>query len=205
MSDQKWIAMSFDDGPNTKITPQVLDLLEKYGVVATFFVEGQYITEETIPVMKRALSLGCRYENHSFSHQQMAEMDAELIAREIRETDERIIAVTGRKPLFFRPPFISVSEKLFASVDKTFICGFDAEDWVPMVSAEERAKRILSKARTGGITLLHDMEGNDKTVEALDTIIPALLAEGYKFVTVEEIFRLMQITPKKGTLYSYAE
>ncbi len=205
MSEGKWIALAFDDGPNTTITPKVLDVLQKYEVPATFFVEGQYINEDTIPVMKRALSLGCNIENHSYSHGNMAEMDAEQICKELQETDELITSVTGRTPKFFRPPFISVSDTLFENVEKTFICGFHAEDWVPEVSAKERVKRILEQAKNGGITLLHDMEENEQTVEALETIIPSLLADGYEFVTVEEIFRLMKVTPERGIVYSYVE
>ena len=203
MSEKKLIALAFDDGPNTEITPKVLDILEQYGVPATFFVEGQYINDSTIPVMKRTLQLGCDIENHSFSHGNMAEMDAETICREIRDTDELITSVTGRTPKFFRPPFISVSDTLFAAVEKTFICGFHAEDWVPEISAKERADRMLAQAKNGGITLLHDMEDNIKTVEALETIIPALLADGYEFVTVEEIFQRLEVTPEKGIVYSY--
>lgn len=199
----KRIALTFDDGPNTVTTPQVLDRLEKYGVTATFFVEGQYINGESIPVMKRALQLGCKIENHSYSHSNMAELGAERIRKELLDTDALVYFVTGRVPVFFRPPFISVSDTLYENVDKTFICGFNAEDWVPAIPAEERARRILAQAKDASIILLHDMEGNQATVDALDVIIPSLLKEGYSFMTVDELFRETAVKPEKGQIYTY--
>lgn len=203
MSDRKLIALTFDDGPNTDTTPHFLDRLERYGVRATFFVEGQFITEKTIPVMKRALSLGCLIENHAYTHTNMSDMGEEQIRKELLDTDGLVLLATGRVPKFFRPPYIGLSDTLFASVDKTFICGFNAEDWDPSIETEERAKRILAQAKHGGIILLHDMSGNMKTAEALDTLIPALLEQGYSFVTVEELFREMGTVAEKGRIYTY--
>lgn len=203
MSDRKLIALTFDDGPNTDTTPHFLDRLERYGVRATFFVEGQFITEKTIPVMKRALSLGCLIENHAYTHTNMSDMGEEQIRKELLDTDGLVLLATGRVPKFFRPPYIGLSDTLFASVDKTFICGFNAEDWDPSIETEERAKRILAQAKHGGIILLHDMSGNMKTAEALDTLIPALLEQGYSFVTVEELFREMGTVAEKGQIYTY--
>ena len=203
MSDRKLIAFTFDDGPNTDTTPHFLNRLERYGVRATFFVEGQFITEKTIPVMKRALSLGCLIENHAYTHTNMSDMGEEQIRKELLDTDGLVLLATGRVPKFFRPPYIGLSDTLFASVDKTFICGFNAEDWDPSIETEERAKRILAQAKHGGIILLHDMSGNMKTAEALDTLIPALLEQGYSFVTVEELFREMGTVAEKGQIYTY--
>ncbi|MCQ2421966.1 MAG: polysaccharide deacetylase family protein [Lachnospiraceae bacterium] len=203
MSDRKLIALTFDDGPNTDTTPHFLDRLERYGVRATFFVEGQFITEKTIPVMKRAMSLGCLIENHAYTHTNMSDMGEEQIRKELLDTDGLVLLATGRVPKFFRPPYIGLSDTLFASVDKTFICGFNAEDWDPSIETEERAKRILAQAKHGGIILLHDMSGNMKTAEALDTLIPALLEQGYSFVTVEELFREMGTVAEKGQIYTY--
>ncbi len=203
MSDRKLIALTFDDGPNTDTTPHFLDRLERYGVRATFFVEGQFITEKTIPVMKRALSLGCLIENHAYTHTNMSDMGEEQIRKELLDTDGLVLLATGRVPKFFRPPYIGLSDTLFASVDKTFICGFNAEDWDSSIETEERAKRILAQAKHGGIILLHDMSGNMKTAEALDILIPALLEQGYSFVTVEELFREMGTVAEKGQIYTY--
>ena len=159
------IALSFDDGPNNITTPQVLDLLEEHRIPASFFLIANNIVPETEGQIRRALSLGCDIENHSITHRPMAEMPAEEIKEEIRVCSEKIAAITGECPRFFRPPFISVSPALFDAVDLTFICGVGCEDWVPEVPAEERIRRILEAAADGVIYLLHDMTGNINTVE----------------------------------------
>ena len=154
------IALTFDDGPNTTITPQVLDLLEEHGITATFFLIGNNITPESAEPVRRALSLGCDIENHSVTHGFMDKMTPEVIREEIAGCTRRITEITGREPAFFRPPFIALNQQLFDNVDLTFICGSGCEDWVPTVSAEERARRTLANAKDGEIVLLHDMERN---------------------------------------------
>ncbi len=196
------IALTFDDGPNTVTTPQVLDLLEEHGIVGTFFLIANNINPDSAAMVRRAVSLGCEIENHSVTHQQMAEMDPAEIRKEIQLCTDRIVEITGRTPEFFRPPFISVSQQLYDSVDLTFICGSGCEDWVPFVSAEERARRVLANAKDGEIVLLHDMTGNVNTVEALKTIIPELKARGFTFLTVSRIFRDCGVTPVRNRLYS---
>lgn len=201
------IALSFDDGPNTGTTVQVLDVLERYGIVASFFVIGNKITEETEPVMKRAVEMGCEIENHSKTHPFMDKLDAEAIADEIKFTSDKIEEVTGRSPQFFRPPYIAVNETMFENIDLPFIAGFGANDWEPAVTAEQRAEKVIKQARDGAIILLHDMEGNVNTVEALDTIIPALQEQGYEFVNVSQVFSRKNVIPTTDTriVYNFAE
>ena len=145
------IALTFDDGPNTEITPLVLDLLEEHAIVGTFFLIANHITPESAEMVRRARSLGCDIENHSVSHGFMDRMTPEEIRREIAECTRQIAEITGNPPSFFRPPFIAVNQQLFDEVDLTFICGSGCEDWVPSVSAEERARRVLANARDGEI------------------------------------------------------
>lgn len=196
------IALTFDDGPNTVTTPQVLDLLEEHQIPASFFLIASNINPDSASVVRRALSLGCEIENHSVTHQPMDKMTPGEIRREISECSARITEITGRDPAFFRPPFISVSQTLFDTVPLFFICGFGCEDWVPTVSAEERARRVLSGARDGELFLLHDSLNNVNTVEALKTVIPALKAQGYTFHTVSGLFRACGVAPVPGRLYS---
>lgn len=198
------IAMTFDDGPNTVITPQVLDILAENDVVASFFLIGRNITEESARVARRAWEMGCEINNHSVTHSFMSKMPREEIRREIDECSEQIVAITGETPRFFRPPFIDVSDDLFDAVDLTFICGVGCEDWVPTVTAQERIDRILSSAKDGDILLLHDMTGNVNTVEAIKTVIPVLKQRGFRFVTCGQLFREMGVTPVKGRMYSNA-
>ena len=196
------IALTFDDGPNTVITPQVLDILEKEEITASFFLIARNITPESAEVVRRARAMGCDIENHTVTHTPMDKLTVEEIRSEVDTCTEKIIEIIGEAPKFFRPPFIAVKQELYDNVDMTFICGMGCEDWVPEVTAEERAERVLANAEDGQIVLLHDMEWNRNTVEALRTIIPELKKRGYEFVTVTELFERKNVTPRRGWLYS---
>ena len=196
------IALTFDDGPNTVITPQVLDILKENDAVGTFFLIAQNITPESAEVVRRAVAQGCDIENHSLTHGFMDKMTAEEIRAEVKACTNQIVAITGREPQFFRPPFIAVNQTMYDNIDYTFICGAGCEDWVPTVTAEERAERVLANAEDGQIVLLHDMQWNVNTVEALKTIIPELKKRGYEFATVSQIFAKKNVTPKRNWLYS---
>lgn len=196
------IALTFDDGPNTEITPQVLDILEENGVRASFFLIADAITQESARMARRAFEMGCEINNHSKTHDFMDKMAPETIRAEIRYCTDRIVEITGVAPRFFRPPYIAVNQALYDNVDLTFICGVGCEDWVPEVTAQQRIDRLLSTVKDGDIILLHDMPGNKNTVEALRTVIPAWKERGFAFVTCGELFDLKGVTPKKGKIYS---
>ena len=85
----KYIALTFDDGPNTVTTPMVLDVLEKHSAVGTFFLEGNNINEESAKVVKRAVEMGCEIENHSRTHTAFPQLTAEEMTAEIDFTTER--------------------------------------------------------------------------------------------------------------------
>ena len=201
---QPIIALTFDDGPNTVITPEVLDTLEENGAVGTFFLIARNITPESAEVVRRAKAMGCDIENHSLTHGFMDRMTAEEIRAEVQACTDRITEITGRAPRFFRPPFIAVNRTMYDNIGLTFICGAGCEDWVPDVSARERAERVLANAEDGQIVLLHDMQRNVNTVEALKVIVPELKKRGFRFVTCAQLFEEKGVTPRRGWLYSNA-
>lgn len=201
MPDKKFVALTFDDGPTVGITDQVLDILQENEVVASFFVIGQQITDETGYLVKRAHDMGCSVENHSRTHRSMPKLSREEIVSEIQYTSDRIEEITGEKPEFFRPPFIDYDRKMYDLIDLGFICGYGCEDWVPSVTAQERIDRVLQVANSGFIVLLHDMKDNYNTVEAIKTIIPELKKQGYEFVTVRELFRRSGVKPQRNVTY----
>ena len=196
------IALTFDDGPNTTITPQVLDILEAESIPASFFLIGKHITPASAEVARRAVSMGCDLENHSMTHGFMNQTTPETIREEINGCTALIRDLSGSEPRFFRPPYIAVNQTLFDEVPLTFICGSNCRDWEPDVSAEERLQMLLSNARDGEIVLLHDMEGNIATVEALRRLIPLLKARGFRFFTCPGLFEACGVTPQAGRLYS---
>ena len=203
MSEEvKYIALTFDDGPNFTTTNEVIDKLEKYGIVASFFLIGNNIDDESAKAVKRAYDLGCEIDNHSRTHSNMTELSAEEIKAEYDYTDGKVYEITGEHTKFFRPPYIAVHQIVFDNVDVPFIAGIGANDWEDRVTAEMRARMILKQAKDGDIILLHDAEGNYMTVEALDTIIPELQKQGYKFVTVTELFKAKGIEPDMEKVYT---
>lgn len=203
MSEEvKYIALTFDDGPNSTTTNEVIDKLEKYGIVASFFLVGNNIDDESAKAVKRAYDLGCEIDNHSRTHSNMTELSAEEIKAEYDYTDGKVYEITGEHTKFFRPPYIAVHQIMFDNIDVPFIAGIGANDWEDRVTAEMRVRMILKQAKDGDIILLHDAEGNSMTVEALDTIIPELQKQGYKFVTVTELFRAKGIKPDMEKVYT---
>lgn len=200
--DVKYIALTFDDGPNTTTTNDVIDKLEKYGIVASFFLVGNNINDESAKAVKRAYDMGCEINNHSRTHSNMTELSAEQIQEEFKYTDDKVFEITGEHTAFFRPPYISVHQIVFDNIDVPFIAGIGANDWEDRVTAEMRAKLILKQAKDGDIILLHDAQGNSMTVDALDTIIPELQKQGYKFVTVTELFKAKGIDPDMEKVYT---
>ena len=154
--------------------------------------------------MQTLKSMGCDIENHTVTHPFMDKLSLEEIRKEVDTCTEKIVAITGEEPKFFRPPFIAVSKEMYDNIDMTFICGAGCEDWVPTVTAEQRAERVLANAEDGQIVLLHDMQWNQFTVDALKTIIPELKKRGYEFVTVTQLFERKNVTPQRGWLYSNA-
>lgn len=198
------IAITFDDGPNATTTMEILDVLEKYQVRASFFLIGTNINDESAKSVKRAYDLGCDIENHSKTHSYMDKMTADEIKDEVAYVNDKVKEITGTTPKFFRPPYIAVNNIMYDNIDMTFISGYGCNDWEDRVTAEYRAKYLEKKAADGVIFLLHDAEGNSKTVEALDKAIPILLEKGFQFATISELFELkgVEISGTDTNIYS---
>ena len=198
------IAITFDDGPNATTTMEVLDILEKYQVRASFFLIGTNINDESAKSVKRAFDLGCDIENHSKTHSYMDKRTADEIKDEVAYVNDKVKEITGTTPKFFRPPYIAVNDTMYENIDMTFISGNGCNDWDDKVTAEYRAKYLEKKAADGVIFLLHDAEGNSKTVEALDKAIPILLEKGFQFATISELFELkgIEISGTDTNIYS---
>lgn len=193
----KYVALTFDDGPNTIVTPQVLDLLREYDIPATFFVEGKNIDKKSAAVMRRAAEMGCEIENHSFNHPHLTELAPDKVADEIARTSALIEKYTGRAPQYLRPPYLACDSTTFAAVpDLTFIGGYCPRDWDKNQTVEGRISGTLEHITDGDVLLMHDFSTNQDTVEALKTIIPELKARGFTFVTVSD---LMALTWPEGT------
>ena len=193
-SKPKYVALSFDDGPSLKCTPMMLDVLEENGVKASFFLIGQNITDETAPIIRRMVRMGCDVENHTYSHPNLTQIPDAQILEEVAKTDSLIEVYAGAKPRYLRPPFTAHSAHVAEVVGgKIFIAGLSCRDWRADMPVEDRVTMTLTRVEDGRILLFHDT--NERTVEAMKAIIPRLKALGYEFVTIPELFHLSGQTP----------
>jgi polysaccharide deacetylase family sporulation protein PdaB len=193
-TDEKVIALTFDDGPDPLDTPAILDLLGQYEAKATFFVVGQRV-EKYPAIVQRETAEGHEIANHTYSHKYMdkRKLSAEGIEAEIMKTERIIIQAAGHKPYLFRPPGGYYNEHVVSASKRS---GYkvvmwswhqDTEDWnTPGVG--KIVNKVLKNARNGDIVLFHDyVEGKTQTVEALKQILPELKQRGFRFITVSEL------------------
>lgn len=200
-NQRKWIALTFDDGPSAKYTPQIMELLKENHARATFFVIGS--RAEKLPNIIHAESLNQNeVGNHTFSHGKIDHMSNSEIGQELRKTTEVVFAATGTVPRLFRPPRGFYDERTILAANTagyhTVMWSWDEDsrDW-SHVSANTISKSVLNHIHSGDIVLFHDGGGNRaRTVEALKTILPELREEGYTCVTVSELMRYQE----KGNL-----
>ena len=203
---KKTVALTFDDGPNNEATADILDILEKFGIVASFFVIGKNVSSRTGAVVRRADLMGCEINSHSYTHSVMPEMSAEQIKSEMDRTTEQIFKYTGKLPKFFRPPYIAVNSLMYECIDLPFICGIGCDDWDDRVSMVRRYNFLTREIPDNCVILLHDQQYNERTVDAVRKAVPVMLAQGTEFVTVSGLFAARGITPRadKEVIYSFA-
>lgn len=183
----KVIALTFDDGPDTRYTVQILDILKQKGVKATFFVVGTQAGKYP-EIMKRIVDEGHAVGNHSNQHKDLSKLSEKGILGEITKADERIEEAVGFTPTLFRAPYGAVSDtlkKVLKKMKRELIgWNVDTRDWAG-TSVSDMRKMIRNEAKPGGIILMHSFGGKHikNTVEALPGIIDDLEAMGYSFVT----------------------
>ena len=202
----KLLALTFDDGPDTVFTPRVLERLARHQVPASFFVIGNKITPETEPLLREMHAAGHEIQNHSWEHGHMGSWSAEAVRESVEKTSRAIEAAVGTAPTWFRAPYFDVSSVLYENIGLPDAGGYAARDWAGEgTDAEDRARLILAQAAPGAILLLHDVQPEPHpTPEALDILIPALKEQGYRFVTLTELFRQTGRQPRAGGHYSNA-
>lgn len=198
-TDEKVIALTFDDGPDEVFTPQILDILKKYNVKATFFVIGQKV-QYNKNIVKREFNEGHEIGNHTFTHINVSKNGFNKIQKEIIDTQSIIKSVTGVYPKIFRPPYRAISKDMCEVIkqnDMNIVLWsyVDARDW-SSPGASSIVRSIEDGIQNGCIVLLHDYNRirtpKSQTVEALEIMIPDLLQKGYKFVTVSELIEHLE-------------
>jgi hypothetical protein len=181
------IALTFDDGPYPKVTGHILDVLEKNGVCATFFVLGSRI-EGHEDMLTRMDELGCEIGNHSFSHADLTRLSKADCQRELSDTDAEIRRVTGHEASVVRPPYGYYNKTVMSAAGRPLILWtVDTNDWRGKAPGEI-ADYVIQQAKEGSVILMHDQQ--TQTADAMEMIIPTLIEEGFRFVTVSELIRL---------------
>ena len=193
--EEKKIALTFDDGPDRKATLKIIDILNEFGIKATFFIIGENAYKYP-SIVKSLYDNGHQVANHSWSHNRPLSMDAEELLKEIDKTNailNDILNFTDDYFHFFRPPYGLLTTEQLNVLKKhghTAVCwSIDSMDWYTS-SAEDIEKCVVKSAHPGAIVLLHSAGGKDQrssTIEALPGIIKELSKQGYKFVTIEEL------------------
>ena len=178
------VAITFDDGPYGETTEYLLDQLRERGVKASFFLIGRNIEGNEGLVEQMDLD-GHLIGSHTFHHVKLTGLSTEEACREILETGEAISRITGKQVQYIRPPFGAWNRELEQAVDMIEVAWtVDPEDW-KLEDPEEIARRVLAEVKDGDIILLHDVYR--PSVEAALEIIDTLRAEGYEFVTADQL------------------
>ena len=201
LSETKFVALTFDDGPRVGTTNRQLDGLRERGASATFFLVGSRIAGNEKLVL-RMRDEGHQIGNHSWDHKELRNASKAILYREIGCTDEAIREVCEGEDYWIRPPYGLMGKRQRACLSAPLIhWSVDPEDW-KLLDAQKVADAVLKEVRPGDIILLHDIYPT--SVDAAFKIIDALEEQGYECVTVEELLALYGVVPQKGRFYTSA-
>lgn len=197
----KYVALTFDDGPHLSTTSRLLDGLKERGAAATFFLLGDEIAGKE-DLVRRMGAEGHQVGNHTWSHLRLEEAGAEVVQREIVRADEAIGAILGGSGYWLRLPYGLLPQHTEHLVQVPLIkWSVDPRDWESR-DKEKIVSAVMEQAAPGSIILLHDIY--DPSVDAALEIVDRLQAQGYWFVTVEELLQLYGIEPQNGVMYRSA-
>ncbi len=197
-----WVALTFDDGPDGRWTPKILNILRDKKAAATFFVIGQNM-QESPGLVQREVREGMMVGNHTWTHPNISATSLAQTDLEINTTQRLFEVLTGKSMRFFRPPYFGDAEPstpgeveplLIAQGLGYLIAGLriDTDDWqkpTPAQIIQRTLTRLADTGPTAGqVVLLHDAGGDrSRTVAALPDLIDALRAHGYRLVTVDQL------------------
>lgn len=193
-TQEKVVALTYDDGPYPPYTNQLLDVLDRYQVKATFFEIGRNI-EKNPEIVPMIVAAGNELANHSYSHKDMIFKPREYLLSEIEKTDKLLQELgVKQESISFRPPwgrrFVVLSYLLSQMHKKLIMWDVDSQDYEKTHSAEDIANRVIDNVRSGSIVVMHDGGGDrSKTVAATEIIVKSLQSKGYAFKTVSELLK----------------
>jgi peptidoglycan/xylan/chitin deacetylase (PgdA/CDA1 family) len=189
--DSPYIAITFDDGPSAQLTPRLLDILKERGIKATFFVVGKNVAEYP-EIVRRMANEGHEIANHSWSHPTLTQLGSEGIRKQIENTNDAILKVTGKRPVLMRPPYGATTSMLNKRFTEEFglkviLWSVDPLDW-RYRNSNRVLNAIVQNTRPGAIIIAHDIHAT--TVAAMPATLDLLVSKGYKFVTVSDLIQM---------------
>lgn len=191
--DKKQVALTFDDGPHPRLTKEILEILDEYGVKATFFMIGENV--KNYPEAAKAVAdAGHEIGNHTETHKHLRSLNEATLTKELEACKNSIFSVCGVYPTLFRPPEGATPAFVLKCAERfsypVILWSIDTKDW-EIKNTGKIADSVLSGIKPGAIILMHDYVGkNSKTPAALRVLLPKLLEEGYEFVSVSELLGL---------------
>ena len=196
--DGPYVALTFDDGPSAKFTPELLKILADRHVKATFFLIGKNVQAHP-EIVKEEVAEGHDVESHSWDHPNLGILPDDKVRSELQLTDDAIFNAAGVHPKMLRPPYGSLAHGQRIWINKEFgykiiFWSVDPLDW-KNPGAPTVASRIISEAKPGDIILSHDIHAG--TIQAMPEVIDTLRAKGFKFVTVPELLAMNRMPVPK--------
>lgn len=200
-AEEKYVALTFDDGPSGRFTRRLLEGLEQRQAQATFFLCG-YRLEQYPNLAEKILEGGHEIGLHGYCHDSMANMSCAQLARELDDTAALLEAQTGEGSVLLRPPGGEACSRLVEATKARGLSiiqwSVDPKDWATS-NKDAVIRRVLEAVDDGDIILLHDM--SDSSVDAALEIVDALTARGYRFVTVSRLAELCGTELQPGAVY----
>ena len=200
-TDQKILAMTFDDGPNPSLTPKLLDLLKERNIKCTFFLVGNLV--KVYPdIVRRIVAEGHELGNHTYTHCSLTSRSDDQIRTELQKSSDAVFEVAQVRPQLIRPPYGAINTRIknlmFTEFGySTIMWSVDPQDWRrPGVSVV--TSRLVSGAHNGAIMLSHDI--HPPTIQAMPAMFDQLIAKGYQFVTVSQLLNLEKASMPVGVV-----
>lgn len=201
------IAFTFDDGPvgttDTASSIRIQDALAASGQHATFFYWGNRISTTNEAEIKRAYDMGFEIGNHTYSHTDLTTLTPEKMLQDVAKCAEKLTTITGLEHFLIRPPYLSTNQSVRSTLREPMInCSIDTKDWNG-ATTQQIIDTINNQKKDGAIVLMHETYAT--TAEAMEILIPQLVAEGWQIVSVSELFKAKGLELKDGQVYNNAK
>lgn len=191
------VCLTFDDGPHPVNTPEILNILKNYDSAATFFMQG-FRVERYPETTLNIINSGSEAASHSFNHPKLTKLKDDDLNYQLNRTTELVQELTDWQYTIrlFRPPYGAVNDKVkAASAYPLVMWNIDTLDWKTR-DPEQTHANVMNEVKDGDIILMHDIHA--ETVEAVQRIVPDLIAQGYQLVTVDEMLEAKGLTANNG-------